>query len=412
MRRPVATEGPRPAAGAAVGLLFFVNGASFSNWLPRIPEVRDRLGLSNAGLGAALLGGGLGGLLASLVVARLLGRFGSRATVLVAAVVLAGGLPLIAAVSSPLALWAVLTALGALDVCTDMAMNAQGVMIQTQLGRSIMQRLHAAWSLGFLAGAGIGSLAAAAKIPMGMHLVAVALTLTFTIVCVRNHLLAVDAGAPETPHPRAASARALSAGGPAQRGRVRVTVAMTVTAVGVAVLETIPNDWSAVALGDLLGARRLVGAGAFIYALCMLAGRLGGDHASDRLGAERLFELALLVSGVGVVVVVLAPSPAVALVGFGLWGLGVSVLFPRLYELAASLPGAGAGVGLGAMAFGQRLGFMVQPAMVGSVAGAGTLRWAIALVGGSGFVLVLTSRCSLAGRLGGPRAGRDVVPGG
>ena len=322
-----------------MGLLFFVNGASFSNWLPRIPEVRDRLGLSNAGLGAALLGGGLGGLLASLVVARLLGRFGSRATVLVAGVVLAGGLPLIAAVSSPLALWAVLTALGVLDVCTDMAMNAQGVMIQTQLGRSIMQRLHAAWSLGFLAGAGIGSLAAAAKIPMGMHLVTVALILTFTIVCVRNRLLAVDAGAPETPHPRAASTRSLSAGGPARRGAVRVTVAMMATAVGVAVLETIPNDWSAVALGDLLGARRLLGAGAFVYALCMLAGRLGGDHASDRLGAERLFELALLVSGVGVVVVVLAPSPAVALVGFGLWGLGVSVLFPRLYESAASLGG-------------------------------------------------------------------------
>ena len=42
----------------AIAVLFFVNGATFSNWLPRIPEIRDRLGLGNAGLGATLLGGG------------------------------------------------------------------------------------------------------------------------------------------------------------------------------------------------------------------------------------------------------------------------------------------------------------------------------------------------------------------
>ncbi len=62
-------ESPRTRHSAvAVAALFFVNGATFSNWLPRIPEIRDNLGLGNAGLGVTLLGGGLGGIIGALVV--------------------------------------------------------------------------------------------------------------------------------------------------------------------------------------------------------------------------------------------------------------------------------------------------------------------------------------------------------
>ncbi|MCB0985003.1 MAG: hypothetical protein KDB06_10175, partial [Ilumatobacter sp.] len=64
---------PRRAT-LAVGVLFFVNGATFSNWLPRIPEIRDSLGLSNDSLGVTLLGGGLGGIVGSLIVGRISDR--------------------------------------------------------------------------------------------------------------------------------------------------------------------------------------------------------------------------------------------------------------------------------------------------------------------------------------------------
>ncbi|NCX78542.1 MAG: hypothetical protein EBW96_01330 [Actinobacteria bacterium] len=44
----------------ASGALFFVNGMVYGNWLPRIPELKDQLGLSNTNLGITLLGGGIG----------------------------------------------------------------------------------------------------------------------------------------------------------------------------------------------------------------------------------------------------------------------------------------------------------------------------------------------------------------
>ena len=77
-------------------MLFFVNGATFSNWLPRVPEIRDRLGLDNAGLGATLLGGGLGGIVGSLLVGRISTHLGSRRQLVVAASLLSIGLPCIA----------------------------------------------------------------------------------------------------------------------------------------------------------------------------------------------------------------------------------------------------------------------------------------------------------------------------
>ena len=46
----------------AVSALFFANGAVYGNWLPRLPEIKDRLEVSNSGLAVALLGGGIGGI--------------------------------------------------------------------------------------------------------------------------------------------------------------------------------------------------------------------------------------------------------------------------------------------------------------------------------------------------------------
>ena len=83
-------------SGAAVAALFFVNGATFSNWLPRILEIRDQLGLGNSGLGATLPGGGLGGIAGALVVGKMFDRLGSRRLLTLAATALSIGMPLIA----------------------------------------------------------------------------------------------------------------------------------------------------------------------------------------------------------------------------------------------------------------------------------------------------------------------------
>ena len=378
---PIAPSPPESArrSALAVGTLFFVNGLTFSNWLPRIPEVRDRLGISNGGLGTALIGGGLGGLIGSLIVGRVLARWRSRSVLVVAASLLAALLPLIAFVPTAITLTLVLTCLGFLDVFNDMSMNTQGMMIETRLGRSIINRLHGMWSLGFMLGALIGLGASAVKLDIRVHLTVVGMLMLGTVVAVQGRLLAIDN--PPTPGD--------------EHGRRQMSVmvvSMAVMAIGVGWLEIIPGDWSAVLFRDVFDAGRWSGLGTVSFAFAMLVGRMSGDHVLERIGGRRMLTGAIALVVVGTVVVVAAAAAPVAVIGLVLWGLGTSVMFPQLYATAATLKGVSAGAGLGAMGVGQRLGFMLAPVCVGALADLQTLRTAIAVLIAVATVTIIATR--------------------
>ena len=371
-------------SAAAVAALFFVNGATFSSWLPRIPEIRDQLGVGNAGLGATLLGGGLGGILGTLVVARLMDRLGSRQLLTIAATTLSIGMPLISFAPTAVALLVLLTTLGALDVCNDVAMNAQGIIVQDRLGRSIMNRLHAMWSLGFTGGALVGSAASALGVSVRVQLIAVGLVLLCTVGVVRRWLIPID------PPPNAVETG--DGLDPERRKRISgVSLLMASAALGAIALEVMPNDWSAVLMRDVFDLGRASGFGTMACAGAMLVGRLGGDHVLDRIGEQRLFQWALTLVGIGALTTVIAPVGAIALIGLMVWGLGLSVVFPQLYAAAARLPGMSAGAGLGSMLLGQRLGAMLTAVTVGALAEWRDLRFAFAIVAGSAFVLLFTT---------------------
>ncbi|RDB49538.1 hypothetical protein DVB87_02295, partial [Tsukamurella tyrosinosolvens] len=68
----------RPCPLLGLWLVFFVNGAVLSSWAPRIPEVKDRLALSDPALGTALFGVAAGSLPALFLTDRLLRRVDGR----------------------------------------------------------------------------------------------------------------------------------------------------------------------------------------------------------------------------------------------------------------------------------------------------------------------------------------------
>ena len=379
-------------AAFAVAALFFVNGATFSNWLPRIPEIRDRLGLGNAGLGATLLGGGLGGIIGALTVARVLGPLGSRRLLVGAAMALSIGMPFIALVPVAPLLLLLLTTLGTLDVYNDVSMNAQGVMVQQHIGRSIMNRLHAMWSLGFTGGAVIGSAASAAHLDIRIHLGVVGLLLLGTVLVVQRWLVPNDAHVEPLPPDGRAERRFATS--PAM-------VAMAFAALAAISLEVLPNDWSAVLMRDVFKAGRFSGLGTVACAGAMLVGRLGGDHVLDRVGEDRLLRGALVVVAAGTVITVTAPVTALGVVGLVVWGLGLSVVFPQLYATAARLPGTSAGAGLGSMLLGQRVGAMLTAVGTGALAQCVDLRFAFAVVAviAFGILSVTLHRASAAKHL-------------
>ena len=152
MPLPSAVPHAARRARGAVSAVFFVNAVLYANLVPRLPEVKDRLDLTNAELGTAIAAMPLGALAAGLLAPALIQRLGSGR-------VASFGLVLLAATVACLPLapaWVVLAGLmlvaGALDSVIDVAQNAHGFRVQRSYGRSIVNAFHGLWSVGAVVG--------------------------------------------------------------------------------------------------------------------------------------------------------------------------------------------------------------------------------------------------------------------
>ena len=387
MARIAPQRSPRRLAVAS-GVMFFANGAIYGNWIPRLPEIKDRLEVTNSGLGVALLGGGIGGLVGSLVVGVIMSRWGSRRLAITTLYVLPVVMVFVAFVGEPWMLLLVLSAIGIFDVCADVAVNAQGVIAQEQLGRSIMNRLHGLWSLGFATGTLVGSLCAGLQVDLRVQVIVVAVLILVAVQRSAQWLEPTDS-AHHTDDVRPDSRRHL--------GFVAVVIA--VVAAGAIALEGIPNEWGALLMRDVFGSGSWAGFGTAAFGIGMLLGRFSGDHVQERIGARHMFQIATALIAIGLISVVLTSISWVALLGLFLSGVGQSVIFPRLYLLAARVPGMSAGAGLGALMVGLRIGGMATTLGMGALADAFDVRWALGVVSLIAFALLIAANASFSRRV-------------
>ncbi|MFM8993054.1 MAG: MFS transporter [Actinomycetota bacterium] len=372
----------------AVCVLFFANGAVYGNWLPRLPEIKDRLEVSNSGLAVALLGGGIGGIVGSLVVGRIMLRVGSKRLVLNTLLVLPLFMALIAFVGRAWMLLVVLALIGLIDVMADVAMNAQGVIAQERLQRSIMNRLHGLWSLGFASGTLVGSLCAGLDVDLRVQVVSVAIVLIALSRVVGRHLAATD------PQHDASGDAA-----PSRRQLGILAVSIAISGACAISLEGAPNEWAAWLMRDEFGLGSWAGFGTVAFGSGMLLGRFSGDHVQERLGFDRMFRFATILIVVGLAAAIITNVVVVGLLGLFVAGVGQSFIFPRLYMVSARIHWLSAGAGLGALMVGLRVGGMATTLSMVAISDATNLRVALAVVGIVALIALLVSNAAVAKRV-------------
>jgi len=355
----------------AIAAQFFVNGALFASFIPRMPEIRDRVGISVAGVGLLMSVAGAFGILASVLVSPAIARFGTRRVLVVTAIALALSLPIVGLATAPMVLLVGLIGMFSLDVPVDVAMNMQGSWLSARRHTPVINRLHGLWSLGTVIGGVSSSWIAAAGVSLSVHLVGAAAILLGVIVYVGRGILRSDE---EHDGPAALN----ESGG----RRVRPALLLFLLAGLFAVaLESIAVDWAAFRLADDFGAS--AGSAALAYVAVtvgMTIGRFGGDLATTRLGTPRLIRASTALSGIGLAMASLTSTRVIALVGYVIAGLGVATLMPVLYDTAAKHRGQ-AGAGLGALTAGLRVGALLIPTFVGTIAATDlTVGSAVALV--------------------------------
>ncbi len=352
---------------AAVSVAYGVQGLSLAILVTRIPTVRDRLGLSEVGLGLLLVlvpvMAGVGSVLAGILTARLHSRpvlrvAGPFVPLSVVAVGLAPSLP--AAVIA-------LSVFGVAIGMVDATMNMQAVSLQAAYGRPVISSCYAWFSLVSIAGALLAAGAAATDIPLWLFFAACAAVAVPVQLVVGRWLLS-DAvvGAVDSE---------------------RTVPWAPVIAVGIAlmcayVLDSATQNWSAVYLTDALGAQESVAAlGYAAYSALLLIGRLAVDRIDMRAGPVRLVRAAAILGLVGLLVVALAPDPTVALVGFGILGLAVAPMIPLAFVAAASHDRDATGRAVARVNVFNYVGVLLGAPLVGIIAEASSLRIAFAALG-------------------------------
>jgi predicted MFS family arabinose efflux permease len=371
-------------AAAAIATLFLVNGATFASWSPRLPELQEQLGISDAALGLTLLGAGLGGLASSSISGRLVDRRGSRTVTVATSAALSLWLPLIGVAPTAALLFAALIGLGALDGLTDVAMNAQAVELQQRFHGSIITRFHAMWSAGAVLGGLVASRAAAFGISLRSQLLVTGAVLCATAVLAARWLLPDR----RRPRPRRDDTVA-AAGGSAARP---ILVRLFLVGVAIALAELPPNDWAALLMNDRFDLTSgQAGLGFVATASGMLVGRLVGDRVTDRLGVERTRRGGAVLAAGGVLMATTLPSPVAAGCGLFVAGLGLASLFPLLFRAAADLT-SGTHSGMASFSSGARLGFLCASPLVGLVADGTSVATAILVISGTAAVAVAVTR--------------------
>lgn len=348
-----------------VFVIFGLNGIAFATWISRLPAIRDVLDISVAQVGVLLFGGSAGSILGLLGAAMIVHRFGARRAMVLTFTLGAVALGVLAIATSfvpslALAITAMVLFGVAWSVC-DVAMNVEGAQVEREMGRTLMPWYHAAWSLGTVAGAGLGAAVAHAGIGPSAHLVGVVVALVITAALVPRLL------------PRELDA---SDGDTGAKGGFRAQVAawreprtllIGVLVLGMAFAEGSANDWLALAMTDDRGFDDAQGALMFgVFAVAMTVGRIAGVPLLDRFGRVPVLRVAVAASAVGLAVVILVPFTPVMVAGIVVWGLGAALGFPVGMSAAGDDP-VGAAARVSAVATIAYCAFLVGPPVLGLV---------------------------------------------
>lgn len=360
---------PRPRL-LPLQLVFALNGLGLSVWFPRIPDVKEALGLDVLTLAFCLFAMPVGTMAGFLTVPRIIGRLGTRRTVR-----WGGSTFLLAFIAPALAPNAVALAL-ALLLCgltiaaIEVSMNAKASQTERDLGRRIMTRCHAFWSFGTVLGALVAGVLGEHGVSfLGQQLMLAPVFAAASFVFAG--MLVADDPVPAAEEPARGFALPPLA-----------LVLLCLVPIGALLVEGGMMEWSALLLREWKGASPFVTAATFsVFALAMAIVRLAGDRLAELFGPRTVILASGAAMATGIVAFALAPSLVVSVPAAVLVGLGCGNIYPLTMSIVGQVPAPRPEKNVATLALVAFSAFLVGPPLIGALAHAIGLPWALAVLG-------------------------------
>ena len=386
------TASPRVAVSA--GFLAF--GVAGGTVIPRLPDLKDHLHLSDGQIGLALLFFAFGAMVGAVGSRFVLAR-GARLWVRAGVVGLCVA-TVLPAVAANLATFVVAFAL--IGLCSgfiDALLNAQGAELERVAARPLINGFHGFWSLGALIGSLVAGAVAAAGVAPLPHFAVAAVLIAAASAPVLAALPDTRSGAERTPPPGAARFWLTGA----------VIAVAAITFAGI-IVEGGTSDWAAIYLRELGHASPGVAAAGFsALSMAMMLVRFRADVLTAHTSPVVVIRIGSITAALGVALAIAFPALPTAIAGFVLVGAGCAVQLPLAFAAAANLGRSGTPLAIVmASAYG---GAIVGPPLIGGIAEHMGLRVAMAVP-----LLASMTVLALSGSLGGApvREGAKSLPAG
>ena len=349
----------------AARAFFFIGGFGTATWAPLVPLLRERLMVGDDVLGMLLLCIGVGSLLTMPLSGALAMRLGCRRVVMTASILFAAILLLVSCVDALSLAVPIVLIFGAVMGCIDVVVNIVAVLVEKGIGRRIMSGMHAFWSLGGFAGAGLYGVwvGLLGLTPFQSTAIAAGLILLLTAVYGR-HLIPYGGGG--------GALLALPRG---------IIVFVGMTAFIAFLSEGAVMDWGGVYLTTVRGMDlALAGTGYSVFSAAMLTMRFLGDRVVQRIGALLVAVGGALLAFGGILLVMFAPVDALLYVGFFAIGIGSANIVPVFFSLMGRQNVMPVSAAVSAVSTMGYLGILAGPAAIGFVSSLTTLQTAFAML--------------------------------
>lgn len=369
----MATELDIKRAHLGVTLSFLALGFSSGNFISRIPDFKEKLNLSNSGLGLCLLIFSLGVLFALAPAGKYTAIKGSATMMKLATTALLITQPFLGLVRSQLTFSAVLFIFGVTAAAQDVSMNTHGVTLEQKSGKRFMSRFHAFWSVGGLIGTFFGGLLAQAEVSIFLHYCVVSILIGCALVFSSLRILSADA-----------DKHVYSEENKAKKRKPRLIFIMGLLGLAGSIGEGSAGDWGGVLARETFGASPFVSSLPYIaFSFTMVVGRFFGDQLATKFGAHRILKVGGVIGGLGLAGGLAIGGSFGVILGWFLFGTALSAVIPLLFSAAGSMAnkrfaGTISPAEAVAMISGiSYFGFVVGPPMMGFIADAISLRWAM-----------------------------------
>ena len=344
----------------APAFIFATLNILIGTWAIYIPSIRTKLGIDEGDLGLALFCMALGTLTMILFAPRIIGRFGvGRATAFGLFIFLFTFIVPFAT-TTYVGLCIGLYFVGAFSGFTDVAMNTLVTEIEKQDAVHIMSANHGFFSLGGFIGAGIGSLF------LPMELVPLHYLLIVIVVLLVANLLLIKYYVSMSSSDQEDESFSLK--------NFKPLLVLAFIAFFVMACEGAVVDWSALYLEKVsLADVSWIGLGFTVFSITMAIARFLGDDISRKFGSKTLIMAGSLIGSIGFACVLLV-QPVLAIIGFGLLGLGLSVIIPELFRLGGKTEGVASSQGISFISGVGFFGFLIGPVLLGFLADISSLK--------------------------------------